>query len=271
MPQTCILTDATALFFQKSFPGSELTFVLNARRNELIHPQINGASSSESPAELDVNEQQYRHAYLTLAQKFNEIFVVLTSSQLNKEQFANAQAAAESLKGRVSIQLLDSQTFGPGVGQVVTAAAACAADGQSLSDIYRQTQNFIGHVYSMFCSRELVRLSQLGEFDQEHALIAELLGISPLLIFENDRIISTQKARNSRHLVELFMEFVDEFYSLKRIFLFQSSPVFSSEMNQLFERLTNAFPEVELTLIDEHPIIQALIGRRSLGMIVIDR
>lgn len=84
-----------------------------------------------------------------------------------------------SLKGRVSIQLLDSQTFGPGVGQVVTAAAACAADGQSLSDIYRQTQNFIGHVYSMFCSRELVRLSQLGEFDQEHALIAELLGISP--------------------------------------------------------------------------------------------
>lgn len=67
------------------------------------------------------------------------------------------------------------------------------------------------------------------------------------MIFENDRIISTQKARNSRHLVELFMEFVDEFYSLKRIFLFQSSPVFSSEMNQLFERLTNAFPEVELT------------------------
>jgi DegV family protein with EDD domain len=271
MPQTCILTDPTALFIEKSFPGSEFTFVLDVRKYELVHPRENGAYYGDLASALTIDAQQFRHAYLSLAQKYNEIFVVLTSSQLNKRQFESAQNAAESLKGRVSIQVVDSQTFGPGVGEVVSAAAASARDGQTLSDIYRQTQNHIAHVYTMFCSRELIRLANQGEFDHEHAVIAELLGVSPLLILENDRIFSTQKARNSRHLVELFMEFIDEFYALKRIFLVQGNPLFGSEFNQISERLTNGFPEVNLTLIEEYPVIQALLGQRSLGIIAIDR
>ena len=78
-------------------------------------------------------------------------------------------------------------------------------------------------------------------------------------------------ARNSRHLVELFIEFVDEFYALKHIFLFQSNPVFGSEISQLVERVVNTYPDVTLTQIVEHPVIQALLGEHSLGMVVIDR
>lgn len=271
MPQTCILTDATALFLEKGFAGSEATYVLNSGKNVLGHPQYMHDWPANPGKELSISTQQFRQAFLSLANRFNEIFVVLTAAQLNRQQFDNALKAAEGLKGQVSIQIVDSQTLGPGLGQIVTAAAAFSAAGNSLSDIYRQTQNYIGHVYTIFCTRNLTLLADQGEFDLEHALIGEYLGIPPLLILENERIISTQKARNSRHLVELFIEFVDEFYALKHIFLFQSNPVFGSEISQLVERVVNTYPDVTLTQIVEHPVIQALLGEHSLGMVVIDR
>lgn len=271
MPQTCILTDPTAIFLDKSFVGYDFTFILNGAQNELAHPRVYGGPNSGSDPKLIIPVQQFRQAFLSLANRFNEIFVVLTAAQLNRQQFENAIQAAEGLKGQVSIQIVDSQTLGPGLGRVVSAAAASAAEGQSLSDIYRHTQNYIDHVYTMFCSREMTLLARQGQFDAEHALIGELLGISPLLILENERIVSTQKARNSRHLVELFVEFIDEFYVIKHIYLFQSNPVFGTEIAQLTERIVSTYPDVILTQIVDQTVIQSLLGKHSLGVIVIDK
>jgi DegV family protein with EDD domain len=275
MPQICILTDPAVLFEEPTFAGSELSFVINGSAEKpLTSVQQFSSRRNTHPkswSDYTPGSESFRLAFAELARKYNEILVILSSAQINARLHSHAYRAAESFQGRVSLQIIDSQTFGPGLGQVVKAAASIAAHELSGSEIYRQTQLFIGHIYTIFCTRSLKLLSDQGKFDPEHAFLGEMLGIAPLLIIENGQIVSTQKARNSRHLVELFMEYLEEFYSLERIYLFQSEPVFGTELNQVRERINALFPEVDLHLITDFPAIQAAIGPSCIGMIVLDR
>jgi DegV family protein with EDD domain len=275
MPQICILTDPAALFEDLSFPGSEFIYVVNGTPDKPIS-RINtlpsrGLADQQSLHNYTPSTNTFRMAFADLARQYNEILVILSSAQINSNLYAHAQQAAESFQGRVSIQIIDSQTFGPGVGQIVQTAAAIAANNPSGSEVYRQTQIYIGHIYTVFCTRALKQLSVQGKFDPEHAFLSEMLGIAPLLIIENGQIVSTQKARNSRHLVELFMEYLEEFYSLQRIYIFQSEPVFGTELNQVRERINTMLTEVEVRQILDIPVIQASFGPACIGMIVLDR
>ena len=275
MPQICILTDPTALFEDLTFAGSELIYVVNGTPDKPIarispFPK-RGIVDQHSLNRYTPSMETFRMAYADMARQYNEILVILSSAQINSNLYIHAQQAAESFQGRVSIQIIDSQTFGPGVGQIVQAAAAIAAKNPSGSEVYRQTQLYMGHIYTIFCTRALKQLSVQGKFDPEHAFLSEMLGIAPLLIIENGQIVSTQKARNSRHLVELFMEYLEEFYSLERIYLFQSEPVYGTELNQVRERINTMLPEVEVRQILDFPAIQASFGPACIGMIVLDR
>lgn len=274
MPQICILTDPAAMFDDLSFTGSELIFVVNGipeKPLSTVHTFANrGAATQPSWTDFTPSIDTFRLAYADLARRYNEILVILSAAQINSNLHIHAQKAAESFQGRVSIQIIDSQTIGPGLGQIVQAAAAIAATEPTGSEVYRQTQLFIGHVYTIFCTRALKLLSAHGRFDPEHAFLGEMLGIAPLLIIENGQIVSTQKARNSRHLVELFMEYLEEFYTLKRIYLFQSEPIFGTEFNQVRERIHTLFAEVEVHQITDFPAIQVSLGPACIGMIVLD-
>lgn len=275
MSQICILTDFNAIFDSQDFPGSSLTYVIGPSGVGLTRPSTNIkleslSKNANGDSQLAPSANAFKQAFLTLAHNHNEIIVILSSSQISKSIYQNAIAAAESLKGKLSIQIIDSQTIGPGLGKIVSGAAFAISDNMTASEVYRYTQQLLAHIYTIFCTKELKRLSQIGVFDSEHALLGEMLGITPIMILENGLIVSTQKARNSRHLVEIFLEYLEEFYLLKKIYIFQTTPVFSSEFNQLRDRISVQFPETPITSLLHHPIIENQIGHRSMGMVVID-
>jgi DegV family protein with EDD domain len=275
MPQNCVLTDPFVYFETVNFPGSEATFILAPRLGKVIQLQRYPGQSGKYRPITDLQDTKigvdvFKQAYLQLANNYNEVFVALTSSQINRQLHSSALQAAEAVKGRISLQVIDSQTFGPGLGAVVQKAAYEISRDATLSEVYRQTQKYINHVYSFFCLRELKYLSLWGTFNSEHAIIGDFLGVAPVMILENGKIVNTQKARNSRHLIELVIEYLDEFFTIKKVYLFQSTPVFGNEFHQLRDRILQTFPELPLVVLPENEFSSYLFGKRSLSMIVMD-
>jgi DegV family protein with EDD domain len=273
MQQVCLLTDLSAYFLEDDFPGSEFVYVLTPHAAEKYSPlkEISQPASGSISPLFDYSAEDFRKVILSLSRTHNEIIVILSSAQLNTKLHENAQRTAETLQGKVSLMIVDSQTIFAGLGEIVREAARAAQNLSTSSEIYRQVQKTISHIYTVFCTKDLSTLARQGEFASEHAFIGEMLGIAPILIIENGQIVATQKARNSRHLVELFLEYIEEFYKLNQIYLFQDSPVFSTEMHQLQDRLNTQFPEINARLLPTNPALRTIIGKRCIGMIVIDQ
>ncbi len=60
-------------------------------------------------------------------------------------------------------------------------------------------------------------LYQTGIMGYPQAIVGEMLNLLPIFSFEEGRMISVEKVRNSRHLQDNFQEFLDEFSDLDNI------------------------------------------------------
>jgi DegV family protein with EDD domain len=274
MPQLCILTDKTVYFDHPIFVGSENVFIISPT-SEIGFVSFNHFAHSLGKANklkenIIASIDLFKKIFTNLSHVYNEIVVILCSPQICLAMYENAFKASESLQGRISIQIIDSQSISAGLGQVVMRAASIASGQPSTTEVYRQLQNKIAHIYTIFCSKDLKNLAKYGQFDFEHAIVGEMLGIAPVMILESGQIVATQKARNARHLVELLLEFVEEFYKLEKIFIFQSNPVFGSEFSQLQERLDTTLPNITASGITANPMLKELLGNRHIGLIAMD-
>ena len=124
-------------------------------------------------------------------------------------------------------------------------------------------------LYTVFCIQGLSYLYQSGYLEEAQAIVGEFLEILPIYILNEGQLVPTQKARNNRHLVDLFQEFLCEFNALDHIALLQGVPPFETETRALRERLSFDY---EGTPISEHtisPELATMIGPRSLGLFVL--
>jgi DegV family protein with EDD domain len=224
------------------------------------HTRLNG--QPPSPAD-------FRQALVTLSQKYREIIIILLSSHLT-HAVQSAQEVAATVKCPAAIHVVDSQTTSVGLGLLVQAAAEAAQNGMGGAAITQMVRGLMPHIYTIFCVQSLTYLSNSGHIDPAQAIIGEMLGISPLFILEGGRLTPIQKARSSRHLIDLLLEFVAEFEQLKHIALIQGAPPFDQEAHALRERITDDYRAAS---ISEHSLSAALatiIGPRSLGVVVME-
>lgn len=264
MPQVCILTDSTAQFIKPNFPGSELVHVVPLTA---IEPD----ASSSAPQEVAFpGMESLRQQFQRIGNEYNEIVAILLSARLHPKFYHTFQQAAETMRGKLSIQVIDSLNTAISLGYLVQQAAQAASNGANSTEINRMLQTQIQHVYTVFCTRNLRYLAECGSIDKSHAVIGEMLGLAPIFVFENGRLMASHKARNARHLVDLFQEFVDEFFNLKHIAILKGVPVFSNEVSQMRDRLQNLQPRVPFS---EHALgnpLGTMLGARSLGLAIIE-
>jgi DegV family protein with EDD domain len=276
----CILTDSTAQFTISSFPGQELVRIIP------FHIQLNHERYADSkdlkvydfpsstrdgtcPQIQPPTPEEFRQVYLSLAHKCHNIITILLSANLSRA-FANAQEASVSLRGRLSLPLIDSQTSGVGLGWIVQAAAEAAHRGASVSEIQRVVRMLASQIYSAFCLQSLTYLHQNGHLDPDQAIIGEMLGVTPLFILEKGKLVPIRKARSMRHLIDLMQEFISEFGKLKHIALLKGIIPFDPDARNLRERINGAFPG---TPSSEHALstsLAAILGPRTLGLTVME-
>jgi fatty acid-binding protein DegV len=273
-PQVCILTDPTVQFLSHDFSGVDLVFVLTANNQagfmpaaETLKPAYHLLKRTEDRL---IRSEHIQQALYILSRHYKEIILLLPCDQIDRETNTMVQLVLAGLQGRIAVQVFRASTFASGLGYLAERGASVAANGASGVDVLRQIQHSMLHVYTILCTKDLRPLSEHGGMDRSHAMIGEMLGIAPVMIVENNQLLPFQKVKTARNLADTYMEYLEEFYKLKRIAIHKSTPLFGGEMNQLRERITAGFPDITLHEFFSSPRIVRLLGQRSISMIVIE-
>ena len=205
-----------------------------------------------------------------VGQNCDEIIAILLSGHLNPAVHF-AQEAAATGYSPVTVHVVDSQTTGAGLGLLVQAAAEAASFGMSPVEIKQLLHGLVPHVYTIFCMQSLTYLAHSVKIDVAQALVGEMLGVIPILVLENGRLMPIQKARTPRHLVDIFHEFISEFGQLRHVALMQGMPPYAHEARALRERISTDYPYTPYT---EHTLGAALatiLGPRSMGVVAMEK
>jgi DegV family protein with EDD domain len=280
MGSICILTDNTAQFTRPTFTGSELVIIIPFQNRSGDPTPIDNSSFKVATLPLSARLDPYPHLnppkvedfkqiFVELSHSYNEIIAIFLSSQLSP-LVIYAQQAAKMIQGRVSVQVIDSQSTSVGLGFLVQTAAEAAVRHSNSVEIERIIRGFIPHIYSVFCIPGLTYLHNAGYIDYAQAIVGEMLNLLPIFTLEEGYLSPLEKARNLRSLSDYFQEFLDEFSDLHHIAFVQSAPPLNHECRTLKEHAQTNFPG---TPFSEHAIsfpLASLFGPRSLGVILVE-
>ncbi len=280
MPITHILTDSSIQFTRHAFQGRSLIHVIPFK---II---INGVDVSDDPnfKVTQIPQSLLKDSSLVLSppsvedftrmideigQETTDIIAIVMSGHLTKT-WENLEKAASASRGKISIQIIDSQSIGLGLGFLVQLAAELASRKVSPMDIEYQIRGRIPHVYAQFCLPNLTYLHRAGIIGYPQSLVGEILSLLPIFTFEEGRIVSLEKVRNTRHLLDNFQEFLDEFSGLDYVAYMQSVPPLISEARSLKEHSAALFNKTPFTEHTINPVLAALFGPHSVGVFAIE-
>ena len=276
-PLTGVLTDGTVLFDRGDFPGHELVEILRLDLvlNERVYPQGRGLTDADFPAVVGLGRRvqtlapspaTIRRWLQSMGQRFHDV-VVMTSGHALTGVFAHALEASAGALHRLHLQVWDSQTFGFALGWAVQEAAALAQQGATAREIVTHLRRLRSSFYTVIAVQSLSYLHASGLLDPAQALVGEMLGITPLLLLEEGRLLPLYKARSTRHLLDLLQEFVEEFTSLRRVAILAGAAL-CHEGETLRQRLAESFPQLEIACVAQGFTLRALFGPRMLALFV---
>lgn len=194
-----------------------------------------------------------------------QIVAIHMSSQLSP-MWEQARKAAEMLKGRYAIRVIDSQTTSFGLGVLVRMAAEAAARGASINDIARIVNGAVPHMYVTIFTESLSFLERSARLSASQSLLGSMLGIKAMLMMEDGWLVTQEKVQTRDEVVEKLREFVAEFASIREIGLFHQG--YESVRSDLMARLREALPKAPLYKVDYPPSLAAYIGPNTVGVVV---
>lgn len=273
MPQICILTDSSVHHNRATFSGSTAVCTLPL----LVAEPFATTAPDEWAARLQTSPLQvtsvaaFRQAFLSLGQHYQEVIVILSARPLYRAAYQNAQSAALQAGHRMKIHFFDSQTVADGLGVFVRAAAQEIEKGLNSAEILRNLQTLRARVYTVLCIPNLTYLAALGGLDPAQARAAEILGVLPAFLIEQERLVSVQKINSTHAAVDLFAEFLNEFSNPRQVVLLHGSAPPRVEMPKVVERLQNLCAKT--TIFTQRlltPPLMALLGPQCFGLILVD-
>ncbi len=194
-----------------------------------------------------------------------QIVCIHTSSALSP-MWATARKAAEMLRGRFTIRVIDSQSVSFGLGLLVQMAAQAAEAGASVNEVARVVNGAIPHLYFAGFSESLNYLERSAALGASQSLLGAMLGIKAMLMMEDGRLMTQEKVQTREEVVEKLTEFVTEFASVQELGVFEHN--YDSHRTELINRLREALPKTPIHAIPYPPSLAVYLGPNTIGVLV---
>jgi DegV family protein with EDD domain len=207
--------------------------------------------------------------YQQLNRTTSQVISIHTSSGLIGT-YENALQASHQFRGRMDIQVIDSQTISIGLGLLVQHAVQAITRGESFDEIIRQVRGLIARMYVVMFLEDLYFLERNHLVSRSQAILGNMLGIVPFLNIEDGFLIPMEKVRSRIRAVEKLIEFVSEFSSLQHLGLFQPGIAETEETDLIFERLRTIYPATPFSLNSYGPTLSSFVGLDCLGAVVLE-
>ncbi len=275
-----IITDASAQFLTSTFLGHDRVHVLPLH----VHWQGQQFSASEkgilralptsllhepAPPSLQIPTAGEIAHFLTALMPYYDGLLLLPMGNSTTPLFQAAVQATHQLPRGYPIYVVDTHTFGIGLGWLVQSAAQMAASGATIFEILSHVRDMVSRIYTTMCVQSLTYLYHSGFLDPAQAIIGEMLNLCPIFVLEEGRLAPLHKARSPRHLLDLLQEFTNEFNALQSIVITHHPQHFQREANNLRERLVNDGKQRLVHVTHTNGITTALFGPRALNLFIL--
>lgn len=195
-----------------------------------------------------------------------EQIVCIHMSRELSPMWATARKAAEMLRGRFTIRVIDSQSTSYGLGLLVEQAAKAAEQGAGVNEVARIVNGAIPHLYFAGFSESLHYLERSAALSASQSLLGTMLGIKAMLMMEDGRLMTQEKVQTRDEVVEKLAEFVTEFASVKEMGVFEHS--YDTQRDALIDRLRETLPKTPIHKITYPPSLAAYLGPNAIGVLV---
>lgn len=225
--------------------------------------QVNGVGKQPVVQAADINT--ILDIYQQYGRESEQIVSIHMSSELSP-MWQQARRAAEMLKGRYTIRVIDSMSTSYGMGLLVQQAAKAAAAGANVNEIARIVNGSVPHLYVTIFAESLNFLQHSAGLGPSQSLLGTMLGIKPMLMIEDGRLIPLEKVQTRDEVVEKLHEFVVEFATIESVGIVHHG--YEDAAVMLTERLGETLPGVAVQTVNYPPSLAAYLGPSMIGVMV---
>jgi DegV family protein with EDD domain len=178
--------------------------------------------------------------YDSVAKKGDEILMLNVSHKLSAT-FDTATKAAEMVKTKVRIKVIDTLNIIMGQGMLVIQAAEMAKAGAGLDEIVQKVKKNISRIESRMAFDTLDYLKRGGRIGAAQAFLGSLLKINPVLGLRDGEIYPLSRERSRVKAIEALFNWVLDYRNIEMISVEDATT--PDEADKLGERLKQRFPD----------------------------
>lgn len=238
-------------------------FTADTMFERLAEAQVDRPDLLPVVREADINT--ILDTYQRLSKETEQIVSIHMSSELSP-MWLEARKAAEMLKGRVTIRVIDSLSTSYGLGMLVEQAAEVAEVEADVHEIARVINGAIPHLYLALFSESLSYLERSAGLSPSQSLLGTMLGIKAMLMLEDGALSPLEKVQTKEEVIEKLHQFVIEFASVERIGVVQHG--YAPQRDALIELLGESNPDVRVEELTLPPSLAAYTGPNVIGVVV---
>ena len=203
--------------------------------------------------------------YQKLGKESEQIVSIHMSSELSP-MWQQARRAAEMLKGRYTIRVIDSLSTSYGLGLLVEQAAMAAEQGAPIGEIARITNGSVPHLYVALFSESLNFLERSARLGPSQSVLGTMLGIKAMLMMEDGRLVPLEKVQTREEVVDKLAEFVVEFANVERVGIMHHA--YAQPQATLLARLADTLPHAKVEKLTLPASLAAYSGPNMIGVVV---
>lgn len=236
-------------------------------------------SDEPHPSTQPPDVADFGRTYQSLAAE-HDVVSIHISSELS-QTFAHARDAAGQVLSQlpaqrpsgepVRLEVIDSRLTSLSLGMLVVFAARMALRGMGAEELTQRLPGLSERLYTLFVVDTLEYLAKGGRIGKAQAFIGGMLGIKPILSFEDGEVGAIDRVRGGRAAHPRILEHLKERFSGDRPLLcgiaHAKAPVWADRLRRLIE---DELPVEEMILTEIGPVVGTHGGPGTVGVVAFE-
>jgi len=227
---------------------------------------VNG---KDFPNTIQPSPNDFKETYEKLVGDADGIVSIHLSNKFSGT-YQSAQQAAEMLKDRCPVEVINSDSMTIGLGMICIAAARAARDGASLEEVVKVANEAVPEIRFMVLFDSLKYLAKGGRIGLAKSLLGTILNIKPLLAMKDGVVIPAGGARSYSKAMDMQYEFLTKALSQKGnvkelAIMHNTTP---DEANALIARIAPLYPREKIITGEIGPILGTHAGPNVIAAVV---
>ncbi|MHB8105008.1 MAG: DegV family protein [Dehalococcoidales bacterium] len=199
----------------------------------------------------------FARTYARLAEKVDEILVIMVSSKLSGLYNAALQSA-QLIEGNCHITVIDSGCAVMQQGFAVIKGAQAAKDGANLDEVRKIVEATLQRVDMRAAFNTLEYLQRGGRIGKAQALMGSMLKVNPIIMIREGKVEPAGRARSRAKAIDALYDFAASYKHIEGLAVEDAACPEDGDL--LTKRLGAIFPQEQILRTRTTPVIGTHTG-----------